>query len=152
MGIVVWRRAIAHSNLDRTDQHSVLAWVNWDPNPFIFATTLTFHPHLTLYIDHRPGPLDMWTDLDKTGAQLRITLVRFCGGQHLDHITAYSADGLPVLELCRRSDSQKVMVRTLWTYQRMRSTLSHACKSESMCAEPTRTLSILNSASRQLSR
>ena len=74
----------------------------------------------------------MWTDVDKTGAQLRITSVRFCGGQHLDHITAYSADGLPVLELCRRSDAQKVMASKLRTRESMSRTLSKGCKLESM--------------------
>ena len=132
MGVFFRRWAIAHADLDRADQHSVLVRVNWDPNPFTFVTKLCFHPHMTLYIDHRSGSLEMWTDPDQTGSQLRVTSVRFCGGQHLDHITAYSADGLPVLELCRRSDAQKVMVRTLTTRESMSGMLCNGCKRESM--------------------
>ena len=124
MGVFVWRRAIAPANLDRTDQHSVLVRVKWDPNPFSFVATLTVHHHLTLYLDHRSGPLEMWTDLDQTGGQLHITSVRFCGGQHLDHITAYSANNVPVLELCRRSDLQRVMAHTIRTHQPMTRLLS----------------------------
>ena len=58
--------------------------------------------------------MEMWVDLDETCVQL--ASVHFCGGQHLDHITAYSADGLPVLELCRRSDAQRVIAFAIGTH------------------------------------
>ena len=147
MGVLVWRRTITHANLKRTD-YPVLVRVNCDPNPFTLTTTLTFHPRLTPCIDYRAGSLDMWTDLDQTCVEL--SSVRFCGGQHLDHITAYSADGLPVLELCRRSDTQKVMVRTLRAHQPMSRTLSYGCKPESM-RNPNQN-PIPSLASRQVSR
>ena len=47
----------------------------------------------------------LWAELDRTG--VKAVLIRFCGGQHLDHITAYSSDNTPVLELCR-SDPRQV--------------------------------------------
>ena len=51
----------------------------------------------------------LWTELNRTG--VRVVSIRFCGGQHLDHITAYSLDNQPVLELCR-SDPRQVLA---WT-------------------------------------
>ena len=81
-------------------------------------------PHLPPCIAHRSGTLEMWTDLD--GTCVKAASIRFCGGQHLDHITAYSTDGLPVLELCRRSDSQRVIASAIGTHQPMSRTLSNA--------------------------
>ena len=52
-------------------------------------------------------PESLWAELDSTG--VKAVLIRFCGGQHLDHFTAYSADNVPVLELCR-SDPRQVFV------------------------------------------
>ena len=76
------------------------------------------HPHLQpqlpLCIDRRSGPMEMWTDLDRTC--VKAAWIHFCGGQHLDHITAYSADNVPVLELCRRGYSQRVIACTMRTY------------------------------------
>ena len=48
----------------------------------------------------------MWANLDET---CEVSSIHFCGGQHLDYITAYSADDVPVLELCRRSDYRMVI-------------------------------------------
>ena len=53
---------------------------------------------------HRSDPL--WAELEITGVQ--VIAIRFQGGQHLDYITAYSANDVPVLELCR-SDSRRVL-------------------------------------------
>ena len=47
----------------------------------------------------------IWAELDRTG--VKAVSIRFCGGQHLDYITAYSSDNTPVLELCR-SDPRQV--------------------------------------------
>ena len=58
-------------------------------------------------IRSRSGTL--WSELNRTG--VKAVSIRFCGGQHLDHITAYSQDNQPVLELCR-SDPRQVLV---WT-------------------------------------
>ena len=55
---------------------------------------------------HRSAELEMWANLDET---CEVSSIHFCGGQHLDCITAYSADDVPVLELCRRSDYRMVI-------------------------------------------
>ena len=61
-----------------------------------------------LHLNHRTRPIrfdSLWVELDRTG--VKAVLIRFCGGQHLDHITAYSSDNVPVIELCR-SDPRQV--------------------------------------------
>ena len=62
---------------------------------------------------HRSAELKMWANLYET---CEVSSVHFCGGQHLDYITAYSADDVPVLELCRRSDYRMVIHGILGTH------------------------------------
>ena len=63
------------------------------------------HTHTHAALHSRSDPL--WAELDQTGVDA--VQIRFSGGHHLSHITAYSADSTPVLELCR-NDSR--LVRT----------------------------------------
>ena len=46
----------------------------------------------------------VWAELDET--DVKAVSIRCCGGQHLDHITAFSTDNAPVLELCRSVSTQ----------------------------------------------
>ena len=74
----------------------------------------------------RPIRFDsLWVELDRTG--VKAVLIRFCGGQHLDHITAYSSDNAPVLELCRSDPRQVRACRTGLRY----STCNDVCYVES---------------------
>ena len=72
------------------------------PAPPIFPRTLFRKNN-----NNPPRSDSLWVELDRTG--VKAVLIRICGGQHLDHITAYSADNAPVLELCR-SDPRQVLV------------------------------------------
>ena len=61
--------------------------------------------YLPEFYTYSVRPDSLWAELDRTG--VKAVLIRFCGGQHLDHITAYSSDNVPVIELCR-SDPRQV--------------------------------------------
>ena len=104
MGILVWGRTIEHENMQRTREHSAHAQVDLNPNLFTPPTTLTLHHNLSQCMNQSSGQLKMWTDLDEKCHA--VSSVRFCGGQHLDHIIAFSADNAPVLELCRSVSTQ----------------------------------------------
>ena len=93
MGIFDGNPPFVHANRHKS--------VNQTPNQ-TYAST--FPSTIVPRNRYRPDPL--WVELDNAGVQAGS--IRFCGGHHLDHITAYSADGAPVLELCR-SDSRPVL-------------------------------------------
>ena len=82
------------------------------PPPDRPHTTPTFHIYLPQCSALRSAALEMWEDLDEI---CEVSSIHFCGGQHLDCITAYLADHVPVLELCRRSDYQRVIPCTIGT-------------------------------------
>ena len=111
MAILFWGRTIKHANQKRSDQRPAHVVQVVDPAPPSRPHTVpTFHLPVPLCSALRSAAQEMWSDLDEI---CEVSSIHFCGGQHLDYIMAYLADNVLVLELCRRSDSQKAIPCTI---------------------------------------